>query len=426
MNVLIIGSGGREHALAKKISESDKLTKLYCAPGNPGIERHAELVNLNISDKIEVVDFCNNAKIDLVVVGPEQPLVDGISDSLRENDIKVFGPNKKSSMIEGDKSFAKQVMQKYGIPTASFKVFNKDQKQSALTYLEEINYPTVIKASGLAAGKGVTLCNNEEEAAKGIIKYFDEDLFGESGHKIVIEEFLEGEEASIFVVTDGMQYVVLPSSQDHKRALDGDKGKNTGGMGAYAPAPAITEPILLDIHESIIAPTLEGLAEENRLYNGCLYVGLMLTKDGPKVIEYNCRFGDPETQCVLPLLEGDFLELLYTAANGKINKQAVKYNGGSSVCVVAASKGYPDKYEKGFEITGLDISDENVTVYHAGTKKINDKVVTNGGRVLGITSVTMENNLSKAKEIAYDALNKINFEGIIYRTDIADKALKHG
>lgn len=423
MNVLIIGSGGREHALAKKISESDKLTKLYCAPGNPGIEWHAELVNLNISDKSEVVDFCKNEKIDLVVVGPEQPLVDGISDSLRENNIKVFGPNKKASMIEGDKSFAKQVMQKYGIPTASFKVFNKDQKQSALTYLEEINYPTVIKASGLAAGKGVTICNNEEEAAQGIIKYFDEDLFGESGHKIVIEEFLEGEEASIFVVTDGMQYVVLPSSQDHKRALDGDKGKNTGGMGAYAPAPVVTEPILLDIHESIIAPTLEGLAEENRLYNGCLYVGLMLTKDGPKVIEYNCRFGDPETQCVLPLLEGDFLELLYTAASGKINKQAVKYNGGSSVCVVAASEGYPDNYEKGFEISGLDSQFENVEVYQAGTKRVDDNIVTNGGRVLGVTSVIKENDLKHAKQIAYDALSKINFTGITYRSDIADKAL---
>lgn len=423
MNVLLIGSGGREHALAYKIAESTKLTKLYCAPGNPGIEQLGELVDLNVNNKSAVAKFCTTNKIDLVVIGPEQPLVDGLADILRENKINVFGPNKYAAMIEGDKSFSKELMKKYGIPTADFEVFTKNEKDKVLSYLNKISYPTVIKASGLAAGKGVAICNSKEEAVKTIDEYFENDIFGESGHTIVIEEFLEGEEASVFVVTDGMHYIVLPPSQDHKRALDGDKGKNTGGMGAYAPAPLITDALLLDIKESIISPTLEAMAEEDRLYSGCLYCGLMITEDGPKVIEFNCRFGDPETQCVLPLLEGDFLQLLYTTAIGKIDKSAVKYNGGSSVCVVAASKGYPEKYKKGFEITGLDLKQENVIIYHAGTKKVNDKIVTNGGRVLGVTSVLKENNLSLAKQMAYDALSKINFNGITYRTDIADKAL---
>jgi phosphoribosylamine--glycine ligase len=426
MNVLLVGSGGREHALAYKIAESPKLTKLYSAPGNPGIEQMAELVDLNAGNKSDVVEFCKTNKIDLVVIGPEQPLVDGLADELRKYEILVFGPNKYAAMIEGDKSFAKELMKKHGIPTADFEVFTKNEKDKVLSYLDKIAYPTVIKASGLAAGKGVAICNSKEEAVKTIDEYFENDIFGESGHTIVIEEFLEGEEASVFVVTDGMHYVVLPPSQDHKRALDGDKGKNTGGMGAYAPAPLITDALMLDIKESIISPTLEAMAEEDRLYSGCLYCGLMITEDGPKVIEYNCRFGDPETQCVLPLLEGDFIQLLYSSAAGKIDKTAVKYNCGSSVCVVAASKGYPDKYEKGFEITGLDLKSDNVIIYHAGTKKVDDKIVTNGGRVLDITSVLKENDLSLAKQTAYDALSQINFEGITYRTDIADRALKNG
>lgn len=424
MNVLLIGSGGREHALAYKISESPKLTKLYCAPGNPGIEKFAELVLLDINKKREVVEFCKANNVDLVVIGPEQPLVDGLANELRKYEIPVFGPNKYAAMIEGDKSFSKELMKKYSIPTADFEVFTKNEKDKALRYLDKITYPTVIKASGLAAGKGVVICNSEEEAVKTIDEYFEEDIFGESGHTIVIEEFLEGEEASVFVLTDGMEYFVLPPSQDHKRALNGDQGKNTGGMGAYAPAPLITDSLMAEIKESIISPTLEAMAIEDRLFNGCLYCGLMITDEGPKVIEFNCRFGDPETQCVLPLLEGDFLKLLYSAAIGKIDQSSVDYNGGSSVCVVAASEGYPDKYEIGFGITGLDLRQANIIVYHAGTKKIDDKVVTNGGRVLGVTSFIKENNLTLAKQIAYDALSKINFKGITYRTDIADKALK--
>lgn len=424
MNVLLIGSGGREHAQAYKIAESPSLTKLYCAPGNPGIGQLAELVDINPSSKNDIVEFCKASNIDLVVIGPEIPLVDGLADILRDNDIHVFGPNKYAAMIEGDKSFSKELMKKYSIPTADFEVFTKNEKDKVLSYLDKTTYPTVIKASGLAAGKGVAICNSKEDAVKIVDEYFEDDLFGESGHTIVIEEFLEGEEASVFIVTDGKQYVVLPASQDHKRALDGDKGKNTGGMGAYAPAPVVTEPLMLDIKESIITPTLEAMAEEGRVYSGCLYCGLIMTDEGPKVIEFNCRFGDPETQCVLPLLEGDFLQLLYSSAVGKLNKSAVKYSGGSSVCVVAASKGYPDKYEKGFEITGLDLKKDNILVYHAGTKEVNGRIVTNGGRVLGVTSVLKENNLSKAKQIAYDALSKISFDGITFRSDIADKALK--
>lgn len=424
MNVLLIGSGGREHALAYKIAESPKLTKLYCAPGNPGIEQLAESVLLDINQNREVVEFCKANNVDLVVIGPEQPLVNGLANELRKYEIPVFGPNKYAAMIEGDKSFSKELMKKYSIPTADFEVFTKNEKDKALRYLDKTTYPTVIKASGLAAGKGVAICNSKEEAVKTVEEYFEDDRFGESGHTIVIEEFLEGEETSVFVVTDGMDYVVLPPSQDHKRALDGDKGKNTGGMGAYAPAPLITDSLMAEIKESIISPTLEAMAIEDRLFNGCLYCGLMITDDGPKVIEFNCRFGDPETQCVLPLLEGDFLQLVYSAAIGKIDQSSVNYNGGSSVCVVATSKGYPDKYEKGIEITGLDIKYENVIIYHAGTKKVDDNIFTNGGRVLGVTSFIKENNLKLAKQIAYEALSKIDFNGITFRTDIADKALK--
>jgi len=423
MNVLLIGSGGREHALAYKIFESNKLTKLYCAPGNPGIEKFAELVDLSTSDFNNIVVFAKEKGIDLVVVGPEQPLVDGLADHLSANRVNVFGPNKEAAMIEGDKSFSKELMKKYKIPTADFEIFTKDNKQKALDYLNKINYPVVIKASGLAAGKGVAICDYKSEAENTINEYFEMNIFGKAGHTVVIEEFLEGEEASIFVVTDGDDFVILPASQDHKRALDGDQGKNTGGMGAYSPAPLITGSILSQVENEIIVPTLNALKKENKKYNGCLYCGLMITKEGPKVIEYNCRFGDPETQCVLPLLEGDFLQLLYTAATGKIDKSSVKYNGGRSVCVVATSKGYPDRYEKGFEITGLDLKHENVIIYHAGTKKVDNKVFTNGGRVLGVTSILKENDLKLAKQTTYAALSKIYFEGITYRTDIADKAI---
>jgi phosphoribosylamine---glycine ligase len=352
MRVLLIGSGGREHALALKINKSSLLDKLFIMPGNPGTNNLGENTDINPSQKNEVLQFCKEAKIDLIVIGPEQPLVEGLSDFLRNENFKVFGPGKKAAEIEGSKSFAKQLMKKYNIPTAGFAVFNSDEYDDALLYLRKSKYPVVIKADGLAAGKGVLICSNFIEVENVLKEIFIDKVFGTSGDKIIIEEFLEGEEASVFAITDGTDFITLPSSQDHKRMGDNDTGKNTGGMGAYSPAPVITNQLLSMIENNIIKPTLKGMKSEGSLFSGCLYAGLMITEEGPKVIEFNCRFGDPETQVVLPLLKGDFLKLLYSSAAGKLDKDAVHYEDGCAVCVVAASKGYPDSYEKGFEITG--------------------------------------------------------------------------
>ena len=310
------------------------------------------------------------------MIGPEKPLVNGLSDLLRDNSIKVFGPSSNAARIESEKSYAKKLMKKYKIPTADFVEFSSDEYSSALDYLKTASYPKVIKADGLAAGKGVIICNSFEEAEQTLNSIFKEKIFGKSGDKIVIEEFLIGEEASIFAITDGEKFVTLPSAQDHKRIGDNDTGKNTGGMGSYSPAPIVTPKILREVEEKIIAPTLNALLKENNKFIGCLYCGLMLTKSGPKVIEFNCRFGDPETQSVLPLLEGDFLELLYSAASGSLNSKAVKYNGGSSVCIIAASKGYPDSYKTGYRITGFEkIDDPEVVVFHSGTKAGRKQIV---------------------------------------------------
>ncbi len=424
MNVAVIGSGGREHALALKITESSLLGKLYVMPGNPGTAAIAENVNLNVSDKESVIKFCLNNSIDLVVIGPEQPLVDGLANALRMVGINVFGPDSAAAEIEAHKSFAKYIMSKAGVPTGKYIEFNATKYDVAVDYLKQKKYPCVIKADGLAAGKGVSICNSPEEAEEALKSMFIQKVFGDSGEKVLIEEFLEGEEASVFAITDGNNFVILPSSQDHKRIGDGDTGKNTGGMGAYAPAPVVTTKMMEIIASKIIAPTLQALNSEGKKFIGCLYAGLMITEDGPKVIEFNCRFGDPETQVVLPLLKGDFLKMLYSAAKGKLDSEAVEYAGGCAVCVVAASKGYPESYEKGFEITGLDNLPENIIVYHAGTKEENGKILTNGGRVLGVTAVLEQNNLAEAKKLAYEALQKIHFENIYYRTDIADKAIK--
>jgi phosphoribosylamine--glycine ligase len=425
MRVLLIGSGGREHALALKIKQSQKLTKLYCAPGNPGTESFATNLELDINLHSNVIEFCKINRIDLVVIGPEQPLVDGLSDSLKLAGLKVFGPSSNSAQIESSKVFAKEVMHGANVPTANYIEFDSSQITMALTYLKKITYPTVIKADGLAAGKGVFICSNEEEAQNAVNEIFKQKIFGNSGSKLIVEEFLEGEEASIFAITDGEKFICLPPAQDHKRIGDGDTGKNTGGMGAYAPAPIITPELLKEIEKIIIKPTLDQMRKSGNSFIGCLYAGLIITKEGPKVIEFNCRFGDPETQVVLPLLDGDFLVLLYSAACGNLESNSVSYSGGSSVCVVAASAGYPDTYEKGFEITGLENSNKNLIIYHAGTKKSNDKILTNGGRVLGITSVIDNYDLKSAKEIAYNAIKKIHFDGIYFRNDICDKAFKH-
>ena len=424
-NVLLIGSGGREHALAYKISQSKSLNKLYIASGNPGTKKLGENVSLNIEDFDAVVSFCNEKNINLVVIGPEKPLVDGLADILRENNINVFGPNKDAAAIEGYKSFAKNLMKKYNVPTAGYSEFTSSQISDAEEFLRKSKYPVVIKADGLAAGKGVIICNNLDEGLKTINEMFVKKVFGAAGEKIIIEEFLFGEEASIFAITDGDKFVCLPSSQDHKRIGDNDTGKNTGGMGAYSPAPLVTKELQDRIENEIITPTLKAMSKEKKKFNGCLYCGLMINEGIPKVVEFNCRFGDPETQAVLPLLEGDFLELLYSAAIGNLNKDSVHYSGGSSVCVVAASKGYPEKYEKGFEISGLDNVNDNIIVFHAGTKEENGKILTNGGRVLGITSLIKKNDLKSAKEKSYEALDKINYEGIYFRKDISDKAFKY-
>lgn len=424
MRVVIIGSGGREHAIALKLSESEFLEKLYIIPGNPGTAQIATNIDINIKNKDEIVNFCINSDVNLVVIGPEQPLVDGLANTLRENDIYVFAPDKEAAEIEANKSFAKKIMQKAGVPTAGFIEFTPAMYEHAKDFLKSKKYPCVIKANGLAAGKGVIICSNYNEAETALKNILIDKKFGDAGNKVLIEEFLEGEEASVFAITDGEKFVCLPAAQDHKRIGDGDTGKNTGGMGAYAPAPLISDELLNEIKLKIIQPTLKAMAENSKKFIGCLYAGLMITNEGPKVVEFNCRFGDPETQVVLPLLKGDLFKLLYSAATGSLDEKAVEYSGGSAVCVVAASGGYPDSYQKGFEIFGLDNHDEDIIIYHAGTKKEGDKILTNGGRVIGVTSVLAENNLLKAKEKAYIAINKINFQNMYYRKDIADKAIK--
>jgi phosphoribosylamine--glycine ligase len=424
MRVLLIGSGGREHALAYKLSQSSLLDKLFIMPGNPGTGLAGENIKLDVSDQDKVLTFCKDEKMDLIVIGPEQPLVEGLSDYLRNEDFKVFGPGRNAAEIEGHKSFAKSLMKKYNIPTADYTEFTSDEYENAVSYLKKSEYPLVIKADGLAAGKGVLICNHINEAEKAVKDFFLDKAFGSAGEKIIIEEFVEGEEASVFAITDGTDFVTLPSSQDHKRIGDNDTGKNTGGMGAYSPAPIITNELLSQVENKIISPTLDGMRNEGYPFSGCLYIGLMITKDGPKVVEYNCRFGDPEAQVVLPLLKGDFLKLIYSSAIGKLDKNAVHYLDGCAVCIVASSKGYPDSYKKGFEITGLDINDKKIIVFHAGTDESDNKVITNGGRVLGVTAVLNKYDFKAARNKAYEAIREIHFEGMYYRKDIAVKALK--
>lgn len=424
MNVLIIGSGGREHALAIKIKESPRLNDLYILPGNPGTRFLGENIQINISDHSKIVEFCKGKSIELVVIGPEQSLVDGLANILRENKINVFGPNKEAALIESSKHFAKKVMKEAEVPTAKYLPFTSNMFEPAKEYIRTKKYPCVIKVDGLAAGKGVFVCQNSKEAEEALNLIFHDRLFKDSGEKVLVEEFLTGEEVSVFAICDGNDFICLPASQDHKRIGDNDTGKNTGGMGAYAPAPIVTPKMFEEIKNRILYPVLKNLNKRNASFIGCLYAGLIITDEGPKVIEFNCRFGDPETQVVLPVLKGDFLHLLYTAALGQIDKAAVEYNGGSSVCVVAASKGYPDSFEKGFEISGLDELRADIIVYHAGTKEVNGKILSNGGRVLGVTSVLPDFNLTLAKDLAYKALESIHFKNIYYRKDISDKAFK--
>ncbi len=426
MNVAVIGSGGREHALGYKLAESKSVNKLFFIPGNGGTANLGENLNLSPNDFEGILSFAKDKNINLVVIGPEQPLVNGLTDFLENNGIHVFGPSKNAAVIEGEKSFAKNFMKEFAIPTAAFRVFTNHEKEECLTYLDKISYPVVIKADGLAAGKGVIICDSYDIAKKTIYDFFDNKKFGSAGKKVVIEEFLEGPEVSVFAVTDGENYLLLPPSQDHKRIYDNDKGPNTGGMGAYAPASFVTDKMLRRIENEIIFPTISSMKKIGRKFKGVLFFGLMITKEGPKVIEYNCRFGDPETQAILPLFKGDFAGLLHSAALGKLDKSLVSFKKEKfSVTVVAASGGYPNVYEKGKEIFGLDLMlPDNIYLFHAGTKVNADrKIVTNGGRVLAITAIS--DSLKSAKTEAYKYLEKINFDGIYYRKDIADKGLKN-
>ena len=421
MNLLVLGSGGREHALVWKLSKERRVNNLYCAPGNPGMEE-AILVNLDLNNNAELLKFAISNDIDLTIVGPEQPLVNGIVDEFRANGSLIFGPTAKASALEGSKLFAKELMQKYSIPTAEYRSFDKSAE--AFDYVSEETVPCVIKASGLAAGKGVIICNSVEDAKEAINNMMIEKKFGDAGNLILIEELMEGEEASILVVTDGENYTILPSAQDHKRVNDGDEGLNTGGMGAYSPAPIVTDDMLRTIESTIIKPTIDAMSSENIPYSGVLYVGIMITSDGPKVVEYNVRFGDPEAQAIIPLIGTEFLDLLLASANGDISSIALSESDKSSTCIVLSSEGYPGSYKKGVKIEGLDEDFSSaVVIFHAGTDKKDLSYVTDGGRVLNI--VAIGDTLEASIKGSYAGVRKINFEGMHYRKDIGSKGIAY-
>lgn len=417
MKILMIGSGGREHALIKKLLESPKVEKIYCAPGNGGIACDAENVNISAMDIECVVNFSKENKIDLVFVAPDDPLAAGMVDALEAEGIRAFGPKKAAAEIEASKVFSKNLMKKYGIPTADYQVF--DNSKDALDYVVNNNMaPVVVKADGLALGKGVLICQTVEDAKAAIHSIMDDKKFGESGSRVVIEEFLTGPEVSVLSFTDGKCVKPMVSSKDHKRALDGDKGLNTGGMGTISPNPYYTDEMAEICRKTIFEPTIEAMNKEGRTFKGCLYFGLMLTPKGPKVIEYNARFGDPETQVVLPRLETDLVDICEAVIDGTLGDLDIKWKKGAAACVVMASGGYPESYKKGIEMSGLDEKGgvEGAIVYHAGTKLENGKFYTNGGRVLGVTAV--DDTLEGALKKAYEAVEKISFEGAHYRKDI--------
>jgi len=417
MKILMIGSGGREHALIKKLLESPKVEKIYCAPGNGGIACDAENVNISAMDIEGVVNFSKENKIDLVFVAPDDPLAAGMVDALEAEGIRAFGPKKAAAEIEASKVFSKNLMKKYGIPTADYQVF--DNSKDAIDYVVNNNMaPVVVKADGLALGKGVLICQTVEDAKAAIHSIMDDKKFGESGSRVVIEEFLTGPEVSVLSFTDGKCVKPMVSSKDHKRALDGDKGLNTGGMGTISPNPYYTDEMAEICRKTIFEPTIEAMNKEGRTFKGCLYFGLMLTPKGPKVIEYNARFGDPETQVVLPRLETDLVDICEAVIDGTLGDLDIKWKKGAAACVVMASGGYPESYKKGIEMSGLDEKGgvEGAIVYHAGTKLENGKFYTNGGRVLGVTAV--DDTLEGALKKAYDAVEKISFEGAHYRKDI--------
>ncbi len=425
MKILVVGSGGREHALVWKIAQSPKVDKIYCAPGNGGTAQYAENVAINADDISALLKFAQENKIDLTVVGPEAPLVAGIANEFARAGLKVFGPRQEGALIEGSKVFSKEFMLKYGIPTAQAAIFSDLNK--ALAYVEEIGSPLVVKADGLAAGKGVIVCQKKAEAIAALKLIMEQKEFGAAGNKVIIEECLIGEEASIIALTDGRSIIPLASSQDHKRAYDYDEGPNTGGMGAYSPAPIVTDHLMSQIDVEVLKPFVNGMKQEGIDYRGVIYAGIMVTKKGPLVLEFNARFGDPETQPIMMRLKGDIVPIFEAVVDGKLDDRLIEWDERAAVCVVLAAGGYPGKYEKGIPITGLDKIDqlEGVEVFHAGTKLENRKleeVVTAGGRVLGVTA--LGDNIKQAIAKAYQAVNLIHFKGRHYRKDIGKKALK--
>jgi phosphoribosylamine--glycine ligase len=426
MRILVIGSGGREHALVKALATSDHTDALYAAPGNPGTAQRATNVGIDSDDFDGLVEFAQTEDIDLTIVGPEQPLVEGIVDRFTEEGLRIVGPTAAAARLEGSKAFADQFMQRHGIPTADFRVFEADEYDEASRYLEEVGAPIVVKADGLAAGKGAFVCNTLEEAHDALDEIVEDRAFGDAGDQVVIEEKMDGEEVSIFALTDGSHYVLLSPSQDHKPIGEGGTGPNTGGMGAFSPAPIVDGPLLTRICREIVEPTLQGMQEEGTPYTGVLYCGLMITDEGPKVVEYNCRLGDPEAQVVLPLVESDLVEVFDNLADGTLETGTLRASSGAAACVVLASEGYPIDYETGFEITGIDEAEAlpKVSVLHAGTRLRPDgALVTDGGRVLGVTA--LGSDLAQALDRAYEGIEAVHFDGKTFRTDIGEKGLRH-
>ena len=422
MNILVIGSGGREHTLAWKLAQSPKADKIYALPGNPGMADVAMCVEgIAITDNAAIVDFAQKHAIELVVVGPEVPLTNGLVDAVTAAGIKAFGPTQAAAQIEGSKSFSKNLMKKYGIPTAKYEVFT--DAADAKAYVQQEGAPIVVKADGLAAGKGVIVAMTVEEALQAVTDIMEDKEFGTAGARVVIEEFMEGEEASLLCFTDGKTICPMISSQDHKRAYDGDKGPNTGGMGTYAPAPVMTDKMVQETYDKILLPTIQAMEKEGKPYKGCLYAGLMITTDGPKVVEFNARFGDPETQVVLPLLNSDLVDIMVACADGTLAEQQVEWAKEAAVCVVMAAGGYPKAYNKGDAITGLDDAKAaGCQVFHAGTAHKNGQIVTDGGRVLGVVAKAAD--VRAAVDKAYAGVEKIAFKDAFYRKDIAHRALE--
>ena len=420
MKVLIIGGGGREHALAWKVAQSTLVDKLYCAPGNGGIAGLAQCVPLKAMEIEGVVGFAKREQMDLVVVAPDDPLAAGMVDALQESGIRAFGPSKKAAIVESSKAFSKDLMKKYGLPTAGYEVF--DNSEAAIKYLKKSSFPTVIKADGLALGKGVVIAQNFDEASQAVKDMMTDKVFGSAGDKIVVEEFLCGPEVSIMTFTDGKTVVPMVSSQDHKRALDYDMGLNTGGMGTFSPSRLYTEELNAFCMKNIYIPTIEAMNSENRKFKGILYFGLILTASGPKVLEYNARFGDPETQVVLPRLKTDIIDIFNAVIDERLNSVKIEWEDNAAVCVILASGGYPGKYQIGLEITGVEEAekDPSVIVFHAGTKLESGKYITSGGRVLGVTAVS--DAINSARDKAYAAVDKISFTGMHCRSDIGIKA----